>query len=74
MEIKMNQYFQGSADVSQEYRPTSAAGPQQTASAAVSGNLADLVKNATVYRVQQAWPRVVYAPETSGQGKVERLY
>lgn len=70
----MNFYFQGNADASQEYRPTSAAGPQETASAAVNGNLADLVRNSTVYRVQQSWSGVVvYAPETS-VNKVDKLF
>ncbi len=70
----MNQYFQGTADASHEYRPTSAAGPQQTASAAVSGNLADLVKNATVYRMALPLPGTVYAPQASVHGRAERRY
>lgn len=68
----MNTYTGSSADASQQYRPTSAAGSPQIVGAAVNGNLADLVKNATVYRLPIPWPGATFYPEQSISGMVSR--
>lgn len=68
----MNTYTKSSADASQQYRPTSAAGSSQTLSAAVNGNLADMVKNSTVYRLPIPWPGATFYPEQSVSGMVNR--
>lgn len=68
----MNTYTRSSADASQQYRPTSAAGSSQVMDAAVNGNLADLVKHATVYRLPIPWQGATFYPDQSVSGMVSR--
>ena len=44
-------YFQNTTDASGLYRPSSAAGSDNTAGTALQGNLADFMKNGSVVRV-----------------------
>ena len=45
--------FKNSADASNVYTPSSAVGNKNLNSAAVNGNLSDIMKNATIFRVTQ---------------------
>lgn len=61
-------YFQTTTDASDLYRPNSAAGSDKQAGTAVSGNLADLMRNRTIFREAFVAPVVVHennpAPDT----------
>lgn len=65
-------YFQGSADASQQYRPTAAVETRDQISAAVNGNLADMIKNATLYKVDVQAPGTFFYPEYSVAGLINR--
>ena len=60
--------FELTTDASYLYRPTSAVGGGQFGGTAITGNLADLMRNATVYRETFMAPVVIQvnvsAPET----------
>ncbi|SFB51012.1 hypothetical protein [Delftia tsuruhatensis] len=68
----MNDYFRGSADASQLYRPSTATGSSETATTALSGNLSDFMKNATVFVPTQQMFGTQYYPESSISGVVGR--
>lgn len=61
-------YFQTTTDASELYRPSSAAESGKQAGTAVSGNLADLMRNHTIFREAFVAPVVVRennpAPDT----------
>jgi len=59
-------YFRATTDASDLYRPNSAATTTQL-STAVNGNLADMMRNATIFRVTVIAPQTVHmdTPEPS---------
>lgn len=66
----MIDYFLSTTDASHLYRPSSAAGSADSVDAAVRGNLADFMRNSTVYKVPQSVQQTVYYPQTSIDGVV----
>lgn len=49
-------FFQNTADASSVFSPNSASGSNDLNGAAVSGNLSDVMKNATIFRVTHIAP------------------
>ena len=73
MEEEMT-FFQTTTDASDLYRPNSAAGGIMEDSTAVKGNLADLMRNATVFRVAFIVPAVVRLDNSSPTTQVRDTY
>jgi len=61
-------YFQTTTDARDMYRPSSAAETRKAIGTALSGNLSDLMRNATIFRATFVAPVVIHvnnpAPET----------
>ncbi len=61
-------YFRATTDASDVFRPSSAAPGTFPVSAGVNGNLADMMRNATVYRVTFVTQPIIHfnnpAPDT----------
>jgi hypothetical protein len=64
-------YFKSATDASDLYRPSAAAASTDRYSTAVTGNLSDMMRNATIFRATFIAPVVVHinnpVPETNAR-------
>lgn len=67
-------YFQTTTDASDLYRATSAAADTHRSGAAVPGNLADLMRNATIFRATFIAPAVVHVNKPTPDTSVSDTY
>jgi hypothetical protein len=67
-------YFQTTTDASDVYRSSSAAGSGKFTGTAVSGNLSDLMRNATIFRATFVAPVVVHVSNPTPDAHVGDTY
>lgn len=67
-------YFQTTTDASNLYRPSSAASDIHRSETAVPGNLADLMRNATIFRATFIAPAVVHVSEPIPDTSIAETY
>ena len=67
-------YFQTTTDASDIYRPSSAAGSGKITGTAVPGNLADLMRNATIFRATFVAPVVLHVNNPTPDTHVSDTY
>lgn len=67
-------YFRTTTDASDHYRPNSSAAGAAQPSTGVSGNLADMMRNATIFRVTFVAPPLMHVSTASPEMDVQGFY